>query len=99
MSKRVIPTTGSTKSYRPFNVCIKVLACDRRCGPRPHKGGWLEGGTDIQCLVRFYVMSQINQTLSAVVDGCFNKKDVHSVGFVVRWLEEHCHRIIFPVHR
>ncbi|XP_021205458.2 uncharacterized protein LOC114246224 [Bombyx mandarina] len=41
----------------------------------------------------------INQTLSAVVDGCFNKKDVHSVGFVVRWLEEHCHRIIFPVHR
>ncbi|KAL0818639.1 hypothetical protein ABMA28_009064 [Loxostege sticticalis] len=42
---------------------------------------------------------QINKTLSAVVNGCFNKKDSHSFGFVVRWLEEHCHRIIFPVHR
>lgn len=41
----------------------------------------------------------INVTLSAVVNGCFNKKDCHSIGFVVRWLEEHCHRLIFPVHR
>ncbi|XP_030032397.1 uncharacterized protein LOC115448913 isoform X2 [Manduca sexta] len=41
----------------------------------------------------------INKTLSAVVNGCFNKKDSHSVGFVVRWLEEHCHRLVFPVHR
>ncbi|KAJ0173378.1 hypothetical protein K1T71_011554 [Dendrolimus kikuchii] len=41
----------------------------------------------------------IHKTLSAVVNGCFNKKDAHSVGFVVRWLEEHCHRLIFPVHR
>lgn len=37
--------------------------------------------------------------MSAVVNGCFNNKDSHSVGFVVRWLEEHCHRLIFPVHR
>ncbi|XP_049879269.1 uncharacterized protein LOC126376135 isoform X3 [Pectinophora gossypiella] len=42
---------------------------------------------------------QINNTLSAVVNGCFNKKDTHSVGFVVRWLMEHCHRLIFPIHR
>ncbi|CAG5047470.1 unnamed protein product [Parnassius apollo] len=41
----------------------------------------------------------INKTLSAVINGCFNKKDSHSAGFVVRWLEEHCHRLIFPVHR
>nr|XP_049698855.1 uncharacterized protein LOC110378699 isoform X1 [Helicoverpa armigera]XP_049698856.1 uncharacterized protein LOC110378699 isoform X2 [Helicoverpa armigera] len=41
----------------------------------------------------------INKTLSSVVNGCFNNKDMHSVGFVVRWLEEHCHRLIFPVHR
>ncbi|XP_045503405.1 uncharacterized protein LOC123700276 [Colias croceus] len=41
----------------------------------------------------------INKTLTAVVKGCFNNKDSHSVGFVVRWLEEHCHRLIFPVHR
>ncbi|KOB74164.1 Restriction of telomere capping protein 5 [Operophtera brumata] len=41
----------------------------------------------------------INKTLSAVVNGCFNNKDSHSVGFVVRWLEEHCHRLIHPVHR
>ncbi|XP_026730158.1 uncharacterized protein LOC113495579 isoform X1 [Trichoplusia ni] len=41
----------------------------------------------------------INKTLSSVVNGCFNKKDAHSIGFVVRWLEEHCHRLIFPVHR
>ncbi|KPI98968.1 PREDICTED: uncharacterized protein LOC106118012 isoform X1 [Papilio xuthus] len=41
----------------------------------------------------------INKTLSAVINGCFNKKDTHSVGFVVRWLGEHCHRLIFPVHR
>ncbi|XP_034827469.2 uncharacterized protein [Maniola hyperantus] len=41
----------------------------------------------------------INKTLTAVVKGCFNKKDSHSVGFVVRWLEEHCHRLIFPIHR
>lgn len=33
------------------------------------------------------------------MNGCFNKKDTHSVGFVVRWLEQHCHRLIFPVHR
>ncbi|PZC75395.1 hypothetical protein B5X24_HaOG206125 [Helicoverpa armigera] len=38
----------------------------------------------------------INKTLSSVVNGCFNNKDMHSVGFVVRWLEEHCHRLIFP---
>ncbi|KAL4710126.1 hypothetical protein ACJJTC_016528 [Scirpophaga incertulas] len=31
----------------------------------------------------------INKTLSAVVNGCFNNKEIHSVGFVVRWLEEH----------
>lgn len=42
---------------------------------------------------------QINKTLSSVVNGCFNNKDAHSVGFVVRWLNEHCHRLIFPVHR
>ncbi|XP_048482320.1 uncharacterized protein LOC105395159 [Plutella xylostella] len=41
----------------------------------------------------------INKTLSAVVDACFNKKDSHSVNFVVRWLDEHTHRIIFPLHR
>ncbi|XP_053617797.1 uncharacterized protein LOC128679521 isoform X2 [Plodia interpunctella] len=41
----------------------------------------------------------IHKTLSAVVNGCFNNKDSHSVGFVVRWLEEHCPRLIFPVHR
>ncbi|XP_072934094.1 uncharacterized protein [Epargyreus clarus] len=41
----------------------------------------------------------INKTLTAVVKGCFNNKESHSVGFVVRWLEEHCHRLIFPVHR
>ncbi|OWR54849.1 putative Ankyrin repeat domain-containing protein 13C [Danaus plexippus plexippus] len=41
----------------------------------------------------------INKTLSAVIRGCFNNKDSHSVGFVVRWLEEHCHRLIFPIHR
>ncbi|XP_052751678.1 uncharacterized protein LOC113513485 isoform X2 [Galleria mellonella] len=41
----------------------------------------------------------IHKTLSAVVNGCFNNKESHSVGFVVRWLEEHCHRLIFPVHR
>ncbi|XP_041971571.1 uncharacterized protein LOC121727672 isoform X2 [Aricia agestis] len=41
----------------------------------------------------------INKTLSAVLRGCFNNKASHSVGFVVRWLEEHCHRLIFPVHR
>ncbi|RVE43057.1 hypothetical protein evm_012288 [Chilo suppressalis] len=41
----------------------------------------------------------IDKTLSAVVKGCFNNKDCHSIGFVVRWLEEHCHRLIFPIHR
>ncbi|XP_059045941.1 uncharacterized protein LOC131841632 [Achroia grisella] len=41
----------------------------------------------------------IHKTLAAVVNGCFNNKESHSVGFVVRWLEEHCHRLIFPVHR
>ncbi|XP_063368875.1 uncharacterized protein LOC134657234 isoform X1 [Cydia amplana] len=41
----------------------------------------------------------INKVLNSVVNGCFNKKDSHSVGFVVRWLEQHCHRLIFPVHR
>nr|XP_026488584.1 uncharacterized protein LOC113395230 isoform X2 [Vanessa tameamea] len=41
----------------------------------------------------------VNKTLTAVLRGCFNNKDSHSVGFVVRWLEEHCHRLIFPVHR
>ncbi|CAK1552419.1 unnamed protein product [Leptosia nina] len=41
----------------------------------------------------------INKTLTAVVGGCFNKADSHSVNFVVRWLEEHCHRLVFPVHR
>lgn len=42
---------------------------------------------------------QINKTLSHVVNGCFNNKDSHSVGFVVRWLEEHCRRLVHPVHR
>lgn len=46
-----------------------------------------------------WTSSQINKTLSSVVNGCFNNKDAHSVGFVVRWLNEHCHRLIFPVHR
>ncbi|CAH2093335.1 unnamed protein product [Euphydryas editha] len=41
----------------------------------------------------------INKTLTAVIKGCFNNKDSHSVGYVVRWLEEHCHRLVFPVHR
>ncbi|CAH0713389.1 unnamed protein product, partial [Brenthis ino] len=41
----------------------------------------------------------MDKTLMAVVRGCFNNKDSHSIGFVVRWLEEHCHRLIFPVHR
>ncbi|KAI8441786.1 hypothetical protein MSG28_005472 [Choristoneura fumiferana] len=41
----------------------------------------------------------INKVLNSVVNGCFNKKDSHSVGFVVRWLDQHCHRLIFPVHR
>ncbi|CAG9791135.1 unnamed protein product [Diatraea saccharalis] len=41
----------------------------------------------------------IDKTLTAVVKGCFNNKDSHSIGFVVRWLEEHCHRLIFPIHR
>ncbi|KAM3957867.1 uncharacterized protein ACR2FA_008135 [Aphomia sociella] len=41
----------------------------------------------------------IHKTLAAVVNGCFNNKESHSIGFVVRWLEEHCHRLIFPVHR
>ncbi|GBP20822.1 hypothetical protein EVAR_14548_1 [Eumeta japonica] len=42
---------------------------------------------------------KIHQTLSAVVDGCFGKADTHSVGFVVRWLQENCPRLILPVHR
>lgn len=42
---------------------------------------------------------QINKTLSSVVNGCFNNADAHSVGFVVRWLNEHCRRLVFPVHR
>ncbi|XP_060806770.1 uncharacterized protein LOC106140278 isoform X2 [Amyelois transitella] len=41
----------------------------------------------------------IHKTLGAVVSGCFNNKESHSVGFVVRWLEENCPRLIFPVHR
>lgn len=47
----------------------------------------------------FWGTLQINKTLASVVNGCFNNKDAHSVGFVVRWLNEHCHRLIFPVHR
>ena len=31
--------------------------------------------------------------------GCFNNAESHSVGFVVRWVGEHCHRLVSPVHR
>lgn len=42
--------------------------------------------------------SEIESTLDSVVDTCFFQ-DSLSTGFVSRWLEENCSRIILPVHR
>lgn len=41
----------------------------------------------------------MERTISAVTQSCFFTKDALSVGFVCRWLEEHCPRLILPVHR
>lgn len=40
----------------------------------------------------------IENTLEAVISTCFFQESL-SVGFVAKWLEENCSRIILPVHR
>lgn len=41
----------------------------------------------------------MERTLLAVTQSCFFTKDALSAGFVCRWLELHCPRLILPLHR
>lgn len=42
---------------------------------------------------------QLEATLLAVTSSCFFGKESLSVGFVCRWLEQHCPRLILPMHK
>lgn len=42
---------------------------------------------------------QIERTLNAVIASCFFSKDSISIGFVCRWLEQNCPRLVPPLHQ
>ncbi|XP_077299419.1 uncharacterized protein LOC143920410 [Arctopsyche grandis] len=41
----------------------------------------------------------IHRTLNAVINSCFHSKNKLSSSYITRWLEEHCHRLVLPMHR